>query len=160
MVDLREVVIFGREPEHGDRGLTLPAKPLGVSQRGQCFVEREDRAGIESYLLSGCDNNRVGAAEEIQIRGGCFPRLAVLCSQRGDQAPPMLGRKARLLRGFEDGFRAGRLLVKRLDAVELVQVIRKQRRRARHLSLLEADTLEIAQSSTSMGPESLAESAV
>ena len=71
----------------------------------------------------------------------------------------MFDRDVRFLRGFEDRFRAGRLLVERLDAVELVQVVRKQCRRARHLSLLEADTLKIAQSSTSMGSESPVESA-
>jgi hypothetical protein len=55
-LDLVPVVVFGVDPEHGDRRHTvLGSHLLGEAKRGQCFQEREEWSAKQAGLLT-CDN--------------------------------------------------------------------------------------------------------
>ena len=58
------VVIFGVDPEHGDRGhAVLGPHALGEPDGGQRLEQREQRAAEEAGLLAGDDGDRVRVAE-------------------------------------------------------------------------------------------------
>ena len=57
MVDFGEIVIFGREPEDGDRRNSGAVQLLRAVQGRGCFEERVQRSAEESDLLAGDDGD-------------------------------------------------------------------------------------------------------
>ena len=136
VIDLFEVVVFGRDPEHGHDVEALRAQVFGQLDRGQGLEHRVERAGEKPGLLARDDDHGIFLTKALDVGEGLIacasPR--VLIGERVGHRVAREGLSRDLRRARDQGRNveaAG--LIEPRDAVEVVEKIVEEPGRARNL---------------------------
>src|SRR5262245_45929556 len=136
VINLREVMVFGGDPEHGRDVEALRAQVFGQLDRGQSLEDRVKRPGEKSGLRPRDDYHGIFLTKALDVGEGLIAcaRPRVLIGERVGHGVPRerlsrdLGRARDQRRNVEA---AG--LIEPRDAVEVVEKIVKEPGRARNL---------------------------
>ena len=135
VVDLREVVILGGEPEHGHGRSASASQFLGATHRRERLVERECGTAEQSHLLARSDDDGLGRGQPIEVFERGRAAVTVLPVQFVDQRLPALRVEPNVPRRFAGRLQRRRVRIEPAHARKVTQQVCVERPRPRQVGL-------------------------